>query len=902
MSGGRVFIEAEASDPGRLNNGAVEPDEGRSIYRRMMELSPEAMILHREGLVIEANRVAAVMLSVEPASGLAGRSIFNFLPQDLRDQMAAAWASGADPSIAELEIPGPGGETMSVEMRTAPIILDRQPALLSIFRDITTQRRLEAAVADKASQYKQLLENISEGAFVIQDRKIVFANGRVGSLAGSCWRETSSRDYLELIHPEDRQKVIEYREESIKEAVPKPPLSIRIMSVNGETRLIEARFGGFLNWEGRPATLIFFQDVTDRNAARRALLESEMRYRAIFEHSSDGIAIFEKLEGRGLPRLIDCNESYARLAGRSQAELLATTDVRRLQLRCSAPENSLESQPGLEGVFSWQRPDGQENYVEYRAVPIEISGRRLYLGIDRDVTARILADRLLRAQRDLGLALGAVYKLERALDMLLEAALKVGGIGGGGVYLLDSQDCPELAAAKGLPEWFTAAASRFDPGPAAGVLIGSTQPYYGAYPEEFPAPPDVEGLKEARSLAILPIRDNDQPVASLVLWSSVHESWPEPSKDALEFLASRVGDAISRLRAERALRESEEKFSKTFKASPDGIIIIRFSDGLVLDFNEGFTRILGFRPEEAVGRTVDELNVWMDHSQRGLFTRDLLEAGQYIGLEAEFRARDGRIVPGQVSARTIEIGGDICAIAIIRDITQQKWAEKQLLEYQKQLRRLASELVAAESRHRSRIAEDLHDRIGQSLFLIKMKLDFRTRPDKAPSKKVLDEALDLLDQAVADVRTMIVEICPPSLNLLGLEAALSELADKIGLEYGLNVYFRECGDLDPLSTEIRDLLYRGGRELVFNVVKHAQATALWLVVRQDEEYIHVEVRDNGVGFDETIVDSALGESAGFGLFSLRERLQPIGGLLVVDSEPGQGARVVIQVPRARAAV
>ncbi len=129
-------------------------------------------------------------------------------------------------------------------------------------------------------------------------------------------------------------------------------------------------------------------------------------------------------------------------------------------------------------------------------------------------------------------------------------------------------------------------------------------------------------------------------------------------------------------RAEEALRLSEEKFSRAFMTSPVGLTIFRLSDGAILECNDNLLQAIGYRREEVLGRSHLELDIGVDQAVRDDFFRTLLDQGEVLGLETTFRARDGRLIPARLSARTLEVAGDPCALVISQDITVQKQAEE----------------------------------------------------------------------------------------------------------------------------------------------------------------------------------------------------------------------------------
>jgi PAS domain S-box-containing protein len=135
-------------------------------------------------------------------------------------------------------------------------------------------------------------------------------------------------------------------------------------------------------------------------------------------------------------------------------------------------------------------------------------------------------------------------------------------------------------------------------------------------------------------------------------------------------------DITERKQAEEALRRSEDKFAKAFRTSPDSININRMRDGLYLEINDGFTAMTGYTPADVAGKTSLEINVWANPNDRARLAQALREHGEVVGLEAEFRMKDGSIRTGLMSARLIEVSGEPCILSITRDITERKRAEQ----------------------------------------------------------------------------------------------------------------------------------------------------------------------------------------------------------------------------------
>ena len=234
---------------------------------------------------------------------------------------------------------------------------------------------------------------------------------------------------------------------------------------------------------------------------------------------------------------------------------------------------------------------------------------------------------------------------------------------------------------------------------------------------------------------------------------------------------------------------------------------------------------------------------------------------------------------------------------------QKDRLERRVVEQTGQVRALASALTLAEQRERQAISYVLHDDLQQQLFSVQMQAHFLMADAASQGAEALREQLkamhEALGEAVGKTRTLAVELNPPVLPEAGLEAALEWMAHQMEEEHGLEVDVRaEAAPVTP-SEEMRVLLVRAVRELLFNVVKHANVNrATVRLTRAEPGLIQIEVMDEGVGFCMNCVnDQAVQPAAsGFGLYSVRERLGLLGGRLSVDSRPGGGTRVVLQAP------
>ena len=313
--------------------------------------------------------------------------------------------------------------------------------------------------------------------------------------------------------------------------------------------------------------------------------------------------------------------------------------------------------------------------------------------------------------------------------------------------------------------------------------------------------------------------------------------------------------------------------------------------------------ILGFSPEAWIA----DPQLWLRqiHPEDRQQVLNRLSESQLdrlrTGFKSEYRifSRAGQMLYFQDEAMSVreEEGGLQYLHGVMRDITEQKQAQVQLLNYQEQLRSLASELSLAEERERRRIATDLHDRVGQALAVSRVKLGALKESTSAVGMgERIDEIRHLLEQAIQETRSLIFKISSPILYELGLEAAIEWLAEQMEKQHSMPTRYRDDGQPKPLDDDIRVLLFQATSELSVNIVKHAHATRAEIVTQRNGGRIQVVVEDNGIGFDPSEISSRWGKSRGFGLFSIRERLKYVDGFLDVQSRPGSGARITLNAP------
>jgi signal transduction histidine kinase len=203
----------------------------------------------------------------------------------------------------------------------------------------------------------------------------------------------------------------------------------------------------------------------------------------------------------------------------------------------------------------------------------------------------------------------------------------------------------------------------------------------------------------------------------------------------------------------------------------------------------------------------------------------------------------------------------------------------------------AQELAAVEERQK--LARELHDSVSQALYGIALGLHTaRIQLDRDPERlpESIDDLLSLAQAALAEMRALIFELRPESLEREGLVAALSRQGAALQARHDMIVQMDLCEE-PALSLTVKQELYRIAQEALHNTVKHAHARKVNLVLRRTASLVILEVGDDGVGFDP------LGSFPGhLGLRSMRERVSHLGGKFQIESAPGEGIHLLAQVP------
>lgn len=381
------------------------------------------------------------------------------------------------------------------------------------------------------------------------------------------------------------------------------------------------------------------------------------------------------------------------------------------------------------------------------------------------------------------------------------------------------------------------------------------------------------------------------------------QSEATPVRDASGKIAAvlRIGRDVTdeRKRVDEALREREELLEAIFDHAPIGISITD-ADARFVRVNRQFQEMLGYTEEELQRMTgwdlLHEDEVELNARMRGELWRG--ERPAYT-LERRYVRKNGEVlwVQNAVSLIRDTAGRPRYAVALVEDITQRRLAHAAVQATAEKLQALTHRLVELQETERRDIARELHDRVGQTLTAMRINMDMiRTRlgeRDDALIRERNDDSLDLIESAFKAVQNVMYDLRPPMIDEHGLVAALQWYAKKFADRTGIRVEFRGGKDW-RCGPEVELALFRITQEALNNVTRHARAQSVVVEVRETPPTVTLNIEDDGVGLER---EADRKGKAGYGLVTMRERAEALGGTFDARSEPGKGTRITVEIPR-----
>ncbi len=307
---------------------------------------------------------------------------------------------------------------------------------------------------------------------------------------------------------------------------------------------------------------------------------------------------------------------------------------------------------------------------------------------------------------------------------------------------------------------------------------------------------------------------------------------------------------------------------------------------------------LGLEPEALLG---DRWCAHLSSEDCASFCRHLVEtlsAPDSRELEYRFRGPDGRWRWLRDRARRVGVGDEGLVQAVVTDVTAHREIAAQAGRYQRRLRELAAKMQLAEERERRRIAAGLHDGLSQTLAASRLELEsVRQRVEDPDIQRHVERVARTVDRTLEELHDLTLDLSPPVLYERGLAEAVRWNASRLAAEAGFEVTVRAPTTPLGLDHDIEVPCFLAIRELLVNVARHADARTVLVVLELsgDRQRLIASVQDDGRGFASGGAPAPKARF-GWGLFGLRDRIDLLGGVVEIDSAPGAGTRVRLEVP------
>ncbi|HUQ87866.1 MAG TPA: histidine kinase [Vicinamibacterales bacterium] len=317
--------------------------------------------------------------------------------------------------------------------------------------------------------------------------------------------------------------------------------------------------------------------------------------------------------------------------------------------------------------------------------------------------------------------------------------------------------------------------------------------------------------------------------------------------------------------------------------------------------NRAVQELWGLPDRMWLGKTDLELGHAPAHAEKlSRQRRHVRETGSVVTGEVFHTSRTGALTWIEYSLSPLMTADSaFSVVGIGRNATSRRHEHLELVAAQAQIKAMFQRLVSVQEDERRRIARDLHDHLGQQLTALRMNIEvFRLLSDLDPARiRQLERTQQLADELDRSIDFLTWQLRPGTLDDLGLEAALSQMVDNWSQRSGLDSVFRSNGiNGVRLPHEVEENLYRIAQESLNNIVKHAGATRVQMLLEYCDRLLRLVVADEGCGFTPADDVGTGGGTRRLGLVSMRERATLIGGALKIDTGPGRGTMIVVEVP------
>ncbi|HEY0968304.1 MAG TPA: PAS domain S-box protein [Opitutaceae bacterium] len=890
-AGGRVVgLVAEGRDVTDHKRAEEALKASEEKFSSAFHASPDAVILSRvdTGRIVDCNEGFERIFGWTRDEAIGRTSLELGLWNNAQDRVAVLAEALATGKVRGFRGVGRhrSGEQRDVLLAIETARIGGVPHHVVVTHDITEQVRAERALRDSEERFAKAF-NASPDSITLTDLvtgRIVDCNKGFERVFGWKREEALGRTTYELGLWDDPAQ----REQLTRQV--KAGETVRDQRAVGRRRNGE-RCEALVSLDiseigGVPHLILVARDITEQVRAEQALRDSEERFAKAFHASPDAIAITD----RETHRIVDCNEGFERLFGYTRAEAIGRIPS-ELGLWADGGDRDRMAELVTNGpVRDFQATGVHRNGNRIECLlsvhPTTIAGRPCVIGVARDVTARLRAERALRDSEE---------RFAKAFHASPDS-----------ITISDLTNHQLVDCNEGFERMF---------GYSRDEVVGRSSAEIGLWV-------DISAREQVSKLVrtVGSVRDFETSARTkdgrrIECQLSIHPATIGGNPCVITV----TRDVTARVHAERALRESEEKFAKAFRAGPYALTISDLETGRYLEVNDGFEEIFGCSRTEAIGRTSHELGMWNDPAARERLIAALKRDGEVRAMEIAFRRRDERVIHCRCSCEQIELGGRACMVTVTEDVTAQREADRSRLELENQLRQ--AQRLDALGQLAGGIAHDFNNILTGVMAYTELALMEAHRPAEVKKhltevRKAGERAKDLVRQILAFSRQQQQERKPVRLHTTMREAVKllrSTLPKTIGIESDIEsnapVVLADLTQIHQVMLNLCTNAAHAMRGKAGRLKVTLETVALEMggspTGLRPGRHALIAISDTGHGMDESVrarifepffTTKAPGEGTGLGLSVVHGIVEDHDGAITVDSRVGDGTTFRLYFP------
>ncbi|HSY61882.1 MAG TPA: PAS domain S-box protein, partial [Cytophaga sp.] len=723
---------------------------------------------------------------------------------------------------------------------------------ISVIRDITERKKVEARILERESQLTALFDNIEGAASLLNaDKKYLLFNRRFIYDHNLLSNEDPyvGREIYDFLPADEKQKRFQMLDNVLKGF--KEVQEVSYLR-NGKRHFYRTSFNPVIVDKKIIGICSYSIDLTESK-------ESEEKYRYLFQNNPACIIVWD-LENM---TVMEVNNEVIQKYGYTKEEWV---DMSALQYRPAGDwerikdfaQRMLNGGEPLSTRTTWThlKKNGEEMQMEISSHKIIYNNRQAILSLARDVTEQVKAEAELRKSEE---------KFHSLVDNAADAIFMVTNTG----IIFDVNHS------------------------ATEMLYYAKEELIGMSILNFYPPAIREGVAEIWdnvkiNTSLIEERTLQRKDSSIIDVEISRKKLPDES-GAIAI----VRDITERKKIEKEIIK-EKHLSDSIINSLPGVFYLYTAEGVFLRWNTNFEKVTLYNSEEI--RKMHPLDFFDDDEKELLIKKigNVFATGE-DNVQANFLIKTKEKIPYYFTGVTVEYEGQICLMGVGIDFSERVKAQEEIKLTSEKLKQLTAHLLSVREEERKRIGREIHDELGQQLTAIKMDvawIDKKTSEDNPVFKTKLRNIITLLDGGNVSIRRILNELRPIILDDYGLLEALKAQGESFTNNTGIHIEFIAPEIPIRIPEEIATCIFRVCQETLTNITRYAKASEVVISLNIEKEVITLTIEDNGIGFDPTTVK----HNKSFGILGMKERVLSLKGDFDIVTAPEKGTKVNVSIP------